>query len=91
MYEPNISFYDHLSSLKNLPKYFLQICKNSKLQISAFCLITFDSFEVHECAIPKNEHLNQTNLAYLIAFPSKMTGSMLKIGFYESQILGIPL
>ena len=39
----------------------------------------------------KNKRLNQSNLAYLIALSSKMTKNMLKIGFYESQILEIPL
>ena len=62
-----------------------------KTQQFTFCSITFVSIEVHEHAIPKNKRLNQTNLGYLIALFSKMTLNILKLGFYESQISGIPL
>ena len=70
---------------------FLQICKNMKIQIFTFSFITFDPFEVRECAIPKNNGLNQTNLPYFIAFLSKMTTNGLKLRIYESQIFGISL
>ena len=62
-----------------------------KIQIFTFSLITFDSFEVHECAIPKNNRLNQNNLPLIITFLSKMTVNGLKLGVYESQIFGISL
>ena len=62
-----------------------------KMQIFTLSLITFDSFEVRECAIPKNNGLNQTNLSYFITFFSKMTANGLKLGICESQIFGISL
>ena len=87
-------FFDFMNncSFQNFQQNFsYKIAKTLKVQISTFYQITFDSFQVHEYTIPKNKRLNQTNLAYVIALFSKSTGSRLKMGFYESQILGIPL
>ena len=63
IYEPILSFYEQFFSPKCLAKIFLQNCKNMKIQIFTFSLITFDSFEVHECAIPKNNRLSQNDLS----------------------------
>ena len=76
---------------EKISKNFLAKLQNMKVQTFTFSLITFDSLELHEYAIPTNNSLNQTNLPHFIAFCSKMATNGLKLGIYESQIFIISL
>ena len=82
--------------MENMTLFFVAIRKGNVLlktrcETFTFSLITFDSLELHEYAIPKNNSLNQTNLPYFIAFCSKRATNGLELGIYESQIFIISL
>ena len=47
---------------------FLQTLKILNPENFTFSFVTFDTVELYECTIPKNNDMNQSNLLYLYCF-----------------------
>ena len=70
---------------------FLQNCKNPKMEIFSFCVITFEPIKIQTRSAPQNGCLNLSFVKYIYVIGKKLTKNGCKMAICQSQILMISL